>query len=389
MMKQNTMMQKVTVIGVGKLGLGLALLMEKGGYHVCGVDIFPEYVEALNQKTYVSKEPQYKELLQTSQNFFATTSLEKGLQHADIIFIVVQTPNSGGDRFYDHSLLSNVLYKINRFQVKNKHIVIGCTVMPKYIDTVGKPLLAECENTTLSYNPEFVAQGDIVSGFLRPDILLIGTESPFLADTLKEIYGSFVLSNPTYCVLTPLESEIVKIGLNGYITTKLSFANMISDVCDVVGADKNKVLHAIGSDSRIGTKYFKPGNSFGGPCFPRDTKALKGFVDQCGVQSHLLTATTEYNKEHIRFQAEQILVKAQNQWQHQNVSSSYITIENVCFKENCGLPLIEESAKLKMAEYLVKEKHQKVVIRDNEDVLEEVKKEYGNLFEYEVGGYPV
>jgi nucleotide sugar dehydrogenase len=364
-------MNNITVIGVGKLGLGLALLLEKGGYNVLGVDIFPNYVENLNNKVYKTKEPGYEELLQNSKNFTATTNIEEGLSFSDIIFIVVQTPNSGGDKFYDHSILSNVLSKINSFHVKNKHIIIGCTVMPKYIDTFGKLLLSHCENTTLSYNPEFVAQGDIVKGFLNPDIILIGTESTDVSEKLRQVYDSFILSHPRYCILTPLESEIVKISLNGFITTKISFANMISDVCDKVGANKTKVLQSIGSDSRIGNKYFGPGYSFGGPCFPRDTRALKQFVDQNNINSDLLEATTKYNNEHIIFQANQLLSENRNEY----------IFENVCYKENSEIPLVEESAKLKIAKYLA-DHNKKVTINDNKEIIEEVKKEYGNIFNY-------
>jgi UDP-glucose 6-dehydrogenase len=96
----------------------------------------------------------------------------------------VQTPNGGGDRFYDHSILSNLLTKINSFQPKNKHIIIGCTVMPKYIDEIGNTLLDKCTNCTLNYNPEFVAQGDIVKGFEKPDIILFGTPDE---ETLRPI----------------------------------------------------------------------------------------------------------------------------------------------------------------------------------------------------------
>jgi UDP-glucose 6-dehydrogenase len=117
-----------------------------------------------------------------------------------------------------------------------------------------------------------------------------------------------VLNTPKYCFMTPTEAEIVKISLNGFITTKISFANMISDLCDsLIDVNKEAVLSAIGSDSRIGTKYFRPGTSFGGPCFPRDTKALKQLMDQNGILSNILTATTEYNEDHIRFQTELLL----------------------------------------------------------------------------------
>ena len=364
-------MENITVIGIGRLGLGLALLIEKAGYNVLGVDIFPEYVNALNKKEYKTKEPEYENLLKNSKNFKATTNLEEGLNHSDIIFIVVQTPNSGGERFYDHTILSNLLMKINNYKVKNKHIIIGCTTMPKYINEVGKYLLSNCENTTLNYNPEFIAQGEIIKGFLNPDIILIGTESEEVRTKLKQIYDKFILSNPKYCILSPLEAELVKISINGYITTKLSFANMISDVCDNIGANKYKVLDAVGGDKRIGNKYFRPGNSFGGPCFPRDTKALKLFVDQTNIESDLLKATTKYNEFHIDYQVNQLLKEDKEEY----------VIENICYKEDSKIPIIEESAKLKIAKKLV-EQGKKVIIKDEPQLINETKKEYGNLFEY-------
>lgn len=369
------MSKNITVIGIGRLGLGLALLIENTGYNVCGVDIFPDYVKCLNDKTYKTKEPGYEDLLKNSKNFNATTDLKEGLNHSDIIFIVVQTPNGGGDRFYDHTILSNLLVKINNHKVKNKDIIIGCTVMPKYIDEIGRTLIEDCENTTLNYNPEFIAQGEIIKGFLNPDIILIGAENKLLGEMLKEIYSKFILTKPRYCVLTPLEAEIVKISINGFITTKLSFANMISDVCDNCGADKTKVLNSVGSDSRIGNKYFKPGYSFGGPCFPRDTVALKQFVNKMQINSDLLTATTKFNEEHVNFQTNQLL--------KENPGREEFEFTDICYKENSKIPIIEESAKLKIAANLVR-MGKRVTIKDESQLINETKKEYGKLFDYEI-----
>ena len=190
-------MENITVIGVGRLGLCLALLIEESGYNVLGVDIFPDYVDNLNNKTYTTNEPELESLLQNSKNFRATTDLKEGLDHSDIIFIVVQTPNSGGHKFYDHSILSNLLCKINKLKPKNKHIIIGCTIMPKYIDEIGKLLVEDCDNCTLDYNPEFIAQGEIIKGFRNPDIILIGTESEELGEKLKVIYNKFMLTQST------------------------------------------------------------------------------------------------------------------------------------------------------------------------------------------------
>jgi UDPglucose 6-dehydrogenase len=366
-------MNNITVIGIGKLGLGFSLLLENIGYNVRGIDIFPEYVDKINKKTLKSLEPEYNELLQGSKNFTASTDFNSGIEFSDIIFIIVQTPNSGGDKFYDHSILSDVLTKINRMKPKNKDIIVGCTVMPNYINKIGKVLLSDCVNCHLSYNPEFIAQGDIVKGFRNPDMILVGTESLFLPVKIHDIYGKMCTGSPKFCFMKPLEAEIVKISLNGFITTKISFANMISDLCDNIGADKHVVLDSIGSDSRIGNKYFRPGYSFGGPCFPRDTKALKQLMDKHNIDSLLLESTTRYNNEHIQFQARQLLQQPQD---------CYI-FEGVCYKENSLIPLIEESAKLKIASIIAEQKH-RVIIRDTEMIIHEVKKEYGDMFDYEV-----
>jgi len=359
-------MLNIAVIGIGKLGLGFALLLEKYGNNVLGVDIHEEYIHKINSKTIQFHEPGYNELLKNSKNFYATTLLEEGIAFSDIIFILVQTPNGGGERFYDHTILSNLLVKISKLNYKNKDIIIGCTVMPGYINQIAKTLLPDCY---ISYNPEFVAQGDIIYGFEHSDIVLLGTEN----ENLKKIIEGIYLFNEyaSFCTMSPLEAEIVKISLNGYITTKISYANMISDLCDTLGANKHTVLDAIGSDSRIGKSYFKPGYSFGGPCFPRDTKALKQLLDQNNIQSELLEATSKYNDYHIKFQVNQLKDK-----------SEPFIFENVCYKESL-LPLIEESAKLKIAKNL-SNLGKKVIIHDSPEIIEEVKKEFGNVFLYKV-----
>jgi len=386
-------MENITVIGVGKLGLGFALLLEKSQYNVLGVDISPQYVDQLNNKTAQFAEPQYNELLQQSTKFKATTDLQTGLDHSDLIFILVQTPNGGGDRFYDHSILSNLLEKINNLRPQNKHFIIGCTVMPHYIDQIATPLLYRSLNCSINYNPEFVAQGDIVKGFENPDMILVGTTVPsILTPIMTDIYTRMTKTQPIFSFMTPLEAEIVKISLNGFITTKISFANMVSDLCDEAGANKHTVLNAIGADSRIGRKYFQPGLSFGGPCFPRDTRALKQLMDQHNVPSDILKATTEYNHYHNEQYAHHLATATLHK---QSILSSVncktfirddkvvYQFKDVCYKPNTHIPIIEESAKLKIAEILVKKYKKQVSIEDTSAIISEVKKEYGSLFQYE------
>jgi nucleotide sugar dehydrogenase len=365
--------KKITVIGIGKLGLGFALMLENAGFHVLGVDIRQDYVDSINNKTFTSDEPFYNELLASSINLYATTSMEEGISFSNTIFILVQTPNSGGDKFYDHSILSNVLMSINNMGVVNKDIIIGCTVIPNYIDSIGKTLLTNCIGCTLSYNPEFVAQGDIIKGFETPDIILIGTTTNIVRDKLIAIYKKMTRNQPKYCVLTPREAEVTKLAINSFITTKISFANMISDLCDINLCDKHAVLDAIGSDSRIGNKYFRAGHSYGGPCFPRDTLAMQSVIKKSHINCSILKSTHEYNNEHIMFQAWQLLQENRDEY----------VLENVCYKENSPISLIEESAKLKIARELVNNGAY-VVIHDKLSVINEVKKEYGNLFHYRI-----
>ncbi len=294
---------KITLIGVGRLGICTALVLESRGFHVKGVDLSQSYCDSITNKTLKSNEPHVEDLLKNSQNLTMTTSLEEGLVYSDMIWILVDTP-SGGRNSYDTTKLSKVLANINALRVENKHIVIVCTVYPGYIAQVGRFLLKDCKNTSLSYNPEFIAQGNIVEGFRNPDMVLIGEGSKEAGDRLEEIYKSIVVYDPTsahplnsefdVCRVSPESAEIVKLGVNCFVTTKVSFANMIGDICQrTPGADAQEVCAAIGCDSRVGAKYLKPGYGFGGPCFPRDNRALGAYAQSVGIDPMIPTATDD------------------------------------------------------------------------------------------------
>ncbi|MEE9377749.1 MAG: nucleotide sugar dehydrogenase [Candidatus Lokiarchaeia archaeon] len=363
----------ITVIGIGRLGICFALCYENAGYNVLGIDISENYAKMINEKNLVSFEPNVMEYLKNSKNLRVSTSLEEGLEFSDAIFIMLDTPNRGGENFYDHTKLSNLLMKINDFKVKNKHIIICCTIMPTYINRIGKYLLNDCNNTTLNYNPEFIAQGDIIKGLENPDLILIGEETKESGDIIEEINLKAIKNKPYICRMNPLEAEITKIGINGFITMKISYANMIGDAAKRIGADGKVILNTIGSDSRIGIKYLNPGYSFGGPCFPRDTLALSQFLRNIDIKPIMIDATGNYNNYHTQLQVNELLEQ----------DLDVYTFEDVCYKPNCHLPIIEESAKLAIAQNLVK-KGKKVIIRDFIQVINEVKKDYGNIFSYEI-----
>lgn len=377
--------KNISIVGIGRLGICVGLCLEYVGYNVLGVDVREDYVNKINNKTLTSGEPMVEKMLQESKNFHATTKIDEALDFSDLILIYVATPSSGGEKFYDHNFLGKVLMDINRRKVTNKHIVIGCTVIPGYIRDVGNSLIKECINTTLSYNPEFIAQGDIIAGMFYPDFILIGEGSKEAGDRLQNVYETIHKNTPkaknnssdTHCVpirrMSPESAEITKLSVNCFITTKVAFANMIGDLADITpGANKYDILTAVGSDKRIGQKYLKPGYGFGGPCFPRDNRALGGYIKKVGLHPLIPEATDRSNKLHTTFQANQLLKQ----------NTSEYTIEGVGYKEPCTVPIIEESQKLVIGKTLV-ENGVKVIAKDNKLLLDAVRLEYGDLFIYE------
>jgi len=366
--------KNLTVIGIGRLGLCFALVLERKGFNVLGVDLNGPYVQKLNEKSFISDEPSVTEYLRESKNFVATTNLSQGVAHSDVIFVLVDTPSTGNDRHYDHSKVGSVLLALNSMALKNKHIIISCTVLPGYIAGTARYLIKDCENCSLSYNPEFIAQGDIINGQLRPDMVLIGEGSEAAGDVLQGIYAQMVDVQPKFARMSPESAEICKLGVNCFVTMKISYANLIGDIADrTPGADKLAICRAIGQDSRVGGKYLIPGYGYGGPCFPRDNRALGGYATFRGIKPLLFSATDEYNAYHTQLQIEQLLASPERTFE----------FEGIAYKPHTKVPIVEESQRLKIATALARDGRQ-VTLVDYAATLNEVKKEYGGLISYRV-----
>lgn len=366
--------KNISVIGIGRLGICAALVMEKAGYNVIGVDVIPSYVDAINNKTLKSSEPLVEEYLSVCKNFKSTTNIDEALAFSDLIFVLVATPTGIGAKSYDHSTLSNVLCDIGKRRVKNKNIIIGCTVLPGYIRGTGRFLLRDCENTTLSYNPEFIAQGNIIRDFENPDMVLIGAENDAVAQQLETLYNTITHNTPRVCKMTAESAEITKLSINCFITTKIAFANTISDIAGrTPGANDSDILNAIGADTRIGSKCLKPGFGFGGPCFPRDNRALGNYANMIGINPIIPKATDESNKLHAELMAADM---------ERNQRAPYV-FEDVAYKPNCPVTIIEESQKLAVAQLLA-QKGYRIIIKDRAEIIEAVMKEFGSMFDYEL-----
>ena len=364
--------EKISVVGTGRLGLCLALCLEKAGHHIMGVDLAPEYVDQINFKTLNSPEPNVNQLLKESQNFKATTSLNEALDFGDIIFITVST--TYGTEAYNFSMLNDLLAEINALKLSNKHLVISSTVFPGYIEKTARQLLRDCHNVTLNYCPPFIAQGEIVKGLLFPDMVLIGEENLEAGQVLRKIYQSMCKETSNFEHMSVESVEIAKFAVNCFITAKISYANLVADIADeTLGADKIAILRAVGKDSRIGSKCLLPGYGFGGPCFPRDNRGLGAYAEMIGIDPVIFKATDVANANHAQYMANKLM--------QQNLLE-YV-FEDVSYKPNSPVAIIDESQKLVVAQKIA-EQGGIVTIVDRECVITQVQKKFGGLFNYKI-----
>jgi nucleotide sugar dehydrogenase len=353
-------MKSISIIGVGKLGLCFALNLEKVGYRVDGYDINTEYLDELRNKTFVSSEPGVTELLKSSKNLYLYDNLEKVLIN-NIIFVIVHTPSLPNGK-YDHQYIEALKEKLISLGVQKttKHLVINCTTFPGYCDELQKDL--NKYNYTVSYNPEFIAQGSILKDQVNADTVLIGEANSSVGNVIENIYIDHCTSNPRVCRMSRLSAEITKLSLNCFLTTKISFANMIGDISNKVGGETDKILEAIGSDSRIGNKYLRWGYGYGGPCFPRDNRALNIFANENNIDAQISRATDKMNELHLTYQVEEFVKN--NPDKNKTVVFDYIT-----YKPQSTI--LEESQQLKFALELQNLGYE-VVVNERESVIKEL-----------------
>ena len=359
----------ISVIGIGRLGLCFSMTLESGGYNVVGCDINEEYVKSINSKTFFSHEPGLNDKLEKSKNFVATTSLTRTIEHANILFVTVASFSEPDGR-YDVSQVDSVVDSIVDLgnQQVRKHLIICTNVNPAYSDTVHKRL--EQYNWDVSFNPETIAQGTILKNQSNPDCIYVGSDSDDLAFEIIEIYNNICENKPSIHAMDRLSAELTKVSLNCFLTCKISFANMVGDLADKIGASPEKVLEAVGSDSRVNNKFFKYGFGWGGPCFPRDTSAFIRLAATNDMPSDMCDASTSVNEKHLNYQVDAFL--KQNE---KNYSTDSVTYKK-------GTIILEESQQLKFAEKLAKN-GVNVIIKESDAVVKQLKETFGDLFTYE------
>lgn len=308
---------KVSVIGLGKLGLPLAAVLAEAGNEVFAYDADINLVSRLKDKTFYSSEPRLMELLKNfHSNIFLLDSIQDVVSKSELTFIIVPTP-SMSDGNFDNKLVLKVLEEISdalAFKSEFHVIDVVSTVMPGSCNDEFIPLLESRSGKTLNvdfglcYNPEFIALGSVVKNMQQPDMHLIGSSNVQSGETLERALKSVTGENVPSRIMNLKEAELVKISVNNFVTTKISFANMLMQIADKLGGvDIDIVTDAIGLDSRIGRKYLKGGTSFGGPCFPRDTRAMSTLLTKLDLSSAIPEATSFLNQKHNDFLVAKVL----------------------------------------------------------------------------------
>jgi UDPglucose 6-dehydrogenase len=308
---------RVSIIGLGKLGAPLAAVMANKGHTVIGVDLNPSYVTAVQQGEAPVDEPGLAEMIRANrERLSATMDYDEAIPGSDATFIIVPTPSDPDGTFSPRQVLA-AAGKIGPALRKKDGwhlVVLSSTVMPGSIERSVLPALEahsgkKCgEEFGLCYKPEFIALGSVIHDMLNPDMILIGESDRRSGDILAKVYAGVCESKPRIQRMNFVNAELTKLSVNTFVTTKISYANMLAQVCETLpGADVDVVTTALGCDSRIAPKYLKGALGYGGPCFPRDCVAFSALARSNGVPALLADATEALNRRQVPRLAELIL----------------------------------------------------------------------------------
>jgi UDPglucose 6-dehydrogenase len=349
------LIEKLSVIGLGKIGLPMAVLFASKGFKVIGVDINPSVVRSLNEGNCPIYEPGVPELLRKCRaSLMATDDYRFAVENSEASFIVVPTPSEESGTFSTKYVeaaggkIAENLREKDDFHL----IVLVSTVLPGATahlkELIEKVSGKKCGvDFGLCYSPESIALGNVLRGLSNPDMVLVGESDPKSGELLSEIYRRVCENNPPIVRTNFWNAELGKILLNSYITMKISFANMMAEMCEKSFGDVDVVSHILGLDSRVGRKYLSGGLAFGGPCFPRDNRAVAYFARTIGANAKLAEVTHEINLYHNRRVVEFIRQKLGK------LKDKRIAILGLTYKPDTDV--VEESASLEIAKSLLEE----------------------------------
>ncbi len=293
----------VTVFGVGYVGLVQAAVFADAGHNVCCVDVDEEKIEGLKKGIIPIFEPGLSELVLANyekRRLSFTTDSQKGVDHAELQFIAVGTPpdeDGSADLKYVLAVAGTIAQ-----QMSGRKIVIDKSTVPVgTADKVKAHMTRILAERKVDYplhvvsNPEFLKEGSALDDCMRPERIVVGTESPEVVEIMRELYEPFSRNHDKIMVMDVRSAEFTKYAANCLLATKISFMNEMSNLAERLGVDIEQVRRGIGSDSRIGYQFIYPGCGYGGSCFPKDVQALERSAREIGYEAKILRAVEDVN----------------------------------------------------------------------------------------------
>lgn len=297
---------RITVIGVGYVGLVTGTCFAESGNDVVCVDIDASRINRLRQGILPIYEPGLAELVQRNLRegrLSFTTNLADALERSQIVFIAVGTPQDANGAA-DLRAVWAVAQSIREQARSAKLVVVKSTVPVGTNRELNRRLNegASIRHATAS-NPEFLKEGHALEDFMKPDRVVVGVNDPDDAQTLRTLYAPYLRSDRPFLVMTPESAEMTKYVANAMLATKISFINEMANLCERLDADINDVRRGIGHDGRIGFQFLFPGAGYGGSCFPKDVRAMMHLAGQHGRQLRVLEAVDAINEDqkHVLF----------------------------------------------------------------------------------------
>jgi UDPglucose 6-dehydrogenase len=372
---------RISVIGLGFVGLSLSVANARCGFSTIGVDINEQKISNLQKGIPDFFEPKLQEMLKSALSsglLEFTSNIERAILNTDLTFLTVGTPPTKNGKV-DLSQVKKVVTKISQVLQKKKGyhlLVVKSTVAPQTTDNTIKPILSsfiDSGKLDLVVNPEFLREGSAIDDIFKPHLIVIGAYNKSAGKKLENYYTKFYSKMPEVIHTDPTTAEFIKYANNAFLATKISFINSIANICQQVpNVDVNTIANAIGKDSRIGPLFLKAGPGFGGSCLPKDLSALIEFSNKFGKKNTLFKAVKEVNDtqpQRILELLQKIGVLGKNKT---------ISILGLAFKKDTDD--IREAVSIKLVKEIIK-KGNKIKVHDPM-AIGNFKKIFGNKITY-------
>ena len=341
---------KLVMVGAGYVGLVSGACFAEFGFETVCVDKDKSRIEKIEKGSCPFFEPGMDDLLikhtQKTKLLSFTTSLADAMQNANIVFITVGTPSRRIEDEADLSAIWDVSHELAK-NIKNYCVIVIKSTVPvgttKKIKKIIETKISS-ENFGVVSNPEFLREGSAINDFMRPDRVVIGTESKKSEKLMRDLYRPLNLIETPIVSTTIETSEVIKYASNSFLATKIGFINQVADLCEAVGANVQDVAKGMGIDKRIGAKFLHAGPGFGGSCFPKDVKAFAATAKKFNINFSILDAVKSSNEKRPQMIVKKILDTKKFD------SNSSIALLGLSFKPNTDD--IRDSTSLKIASIL-------------------------------------